>query len=185
LGWVLAQVRIWSAWSRAFACLFRSGFGRRLLGFHGAYGTRGRGLDLASAWPEIDSQDTIGGSESVELLWFARSSCSGWCHVGLWRHDQRSRVGQRVGWYVLVMMVQCLMLINNSALIVSGFSPSRRDFVLLRCILYSRVMFINGPSLMKLIHDRHWLHFLPASASVACICVWCNFSVGTWSSRWR
>ena len=49
LGWVLAQVRIWSAWSRAFACLFRSGFGRRLLGFHGAYGTRGRGLDLASA----------------------------------------------------------------------------------------------------------------------------------------
>jgi hypothetical protein len=61
------------------------------------------------------------------------------------------------------MTVQCLMLINNFALIVSGFNPSRRNFVLSRCILYSRVMFVNGPSLMKLIHDRHWLHFLPVS----------------------
>jgi hypothetical protein len=70
------------------------------------------------------------------------------------------------------MMVQCLMLISNCALIVELLSPSRCVFVYF--ILHRHFTLVNYvhryslcESLMKLIHHRHWLHLSPAIASVA------------------
>lgn len=36
-------------------------------------------------------------------------------------------------------------------------------------------MFIDGPSLMNLVHDRHWLHLLAARASVPVLLYYANF----------
>jgi len=51
-----------------------------------------------------------------------------------------------------------LLLLNNFALIVvCGVIESSKSFFLFlwRHTLYLRPMFIDGPSLMNLIHDRH------------------------------